>query len=182
MLSTMILRRCALVLSIVSAACMTHRAETADSLGAGVLVRVTRSCQPSRPHEVCPRYSGALVSIDDDTLRLQPGRDDLVETLPAAEVARLEVRRGSQNVILLGVVIGMVGGMVIGGAATTSDCSNDGGSLPCFPPGFDYGALAGAVAGGVVGALIHPDRWSRVAWPPASSPRAAPPQEPSSPP
>jgi hypothetical protein len=147
-------------------------------------VRVTRACQPSRPHEVCPRYSGALVSIDDDSLRLRPTRDSLVETLPAAEVTRLEVRRGSRNVILLGAVMGMVGGAAIGGLATAadSDCADYSGSLPCYPSGVPYGMLVGAVAGGVVGALIHPDRWLRVAWPRASSLRAAPPQGPGSPP
>ena len=46
------------------------------------------------------------------------------------------------------------------------ECSDNKGTLPCFPSGFGYGALAGAFAGGVVGALIHPDRWSRVVWPP----------------
>lgn len=153
-------------LAVGSTACALHRAEPISALSPGALVRVTKACQPPRRHETCPRYLGELVSIDQDTLKLRPGSDSLIQALAAAEVARVERRIGRQNVVLLGVGLGMVAGALIGGVLTMSECSDYEGSLPCFPSGFGYGALAGALAGGVVGALIHPDRWSRVAWPP----------------
>jgi hypothetical protein len=156
----------ALGLTIASTGCVLHRAEPASALSPGAVVRVTRLCPPPRHHERCPRYLGELVSIDGDTLKLRSRSDSLVQALQAADVTRVEMRRGRRSVVLLGVGLGMVTGAVIGGVATMSDCPNNEGSLPCFPSGFGYGALAGAVAGGVVGALIHPDKWSRVAWPP----------------
>jgi hypothetical protein len=153
-------------LAVGGTGCALHRTETISSLSAGAMVRVTRACPPPRHHEICPRYVGELVSIDRDTLKLRPSSDSIVQALAAADVTRLERRAGRQNVILLGVGLGMVGGMLIGGVATMSECSSNEGSMPCFPSGFGYGALVGALTGGVVGALIHPDRWSRVAWPP----------------
>jgi hypothetical protein len=156
----------ALGLTVGNIGCALHGAEPISALSPGAMVRVTRVCPPPRQHQICPRYLGELVSIDGDTLKLRVRSDSLIQSLAAAGVARVERHRGRQNVVLLGVGLGMVAGAVIGGVATMSECSDNKGSLPCFPSGFGYGALAGALAGGVVGALIHPDHWSRVAWPP----------------
>jgi hypothetical protein len=153
-------------IALGGAACALHRQEPASSLIPGAVLRVTRACPPARHHEVCPRYQGTLVSIDRDTLKLVSSPDSLLQALGADDVARLERRSGRQNVILLGAALGMTAGMIIGSAATWSDCSDYTGSWACFPSGLPYGLLAGAAAGGAVGALVHPDKWSRVAWPP----------------
>jgi hypothetical protein len=128
---------------------------------------VTRTCPPARHHEICPRYQGTLVSIDRDTLVLRSSPDSLLQVLAAGEVSRLERLRGKRNLILPGVLLGLNAGFLIGLVATGSECSDYTGSLPCVGSGAPYGMLAGAVAGGVIGASIHPDNWSRVAWPPS---------------
>ena len=149
-----------------STACALHRAEPISALSPGAMVRVTRVCPAPRQHEICPRYLGELVSIDRDTLKLRQGSDSLIQALAAAEVTRLERHGGRQNVVLPGIGLGMTAGLLIGGVATASECSDNTSTLPCYPSGTGYGALVGAIVGGVVGAMIHPDRWSRVAWPP----------------
>lgn len=156
----------AVVIALGGTACALHRQEPIGALSPGAVLRVTRTCPPARHHETCPRYQGTLVSIDRDTLKLASSSDSLLQALGADDVARLERRSGRRNVILLGAALGMTAGMIIGSAATWSDCSDYEGSWACVPSGLPYGMLAGAVTGGAIGALIHPDKWSRVAWPP----------------
>jgi hypothetical protein len=153
------------VIAQAGTACAIHRQEPVGSLSPGAVIRVTRICPPARHHEVCPRYRGTLVSIDRDTVTLRSSPDSVIRTLAASEVSRLERHSGRQNVTLLGVALGLNTGFLIGWAVTSSECSDYEGSWLCVGSGAPYGILAGALIGGVVGALIHPDKWSRVAWP-----------------
>lgn len=146
--------------------CALHRQEPVSALSPGAVVRVTRVCPPARRHETCPRYQGTFVSIDRDTLKLRSSQDSLLHTLAAGEVSRLERRSGTQKLVLPGILFGFNAGFLVGLIATSSECSDNTGSLPCVGSGAPYGMLIGALAGGVVGALVHPDKWSRVAWPP----------------
>lgn len=130
------------VIALGSTACALHRQEPVSALSPGAVLRVTRACPPARHHEICPRYQGTLVSIDRDTLKLRSSPGGPIQALAASDVSRLERRSGKRNLILLGALVGLNAGFLIGWAATS-----------------------GALAGGVVGALVHPDRWSRIAWP-----------------
>lgn len=144
---------------------MVTEAAEVSALSPGAVLRVTRACPPARHHEICPRYQGTLVSIDRDTLKLRSSPGGPIQALAASDVSRLERRSGKRNLILLGALVGLNAGFLIGWAATSSECSDYTGSLACVGSGAPYGMLAGALAGGVVGALVHPDRWSRIAWP-----------------
>lgn len=153
------------VIALGSTACALHRQEPVSALSPGAVLRVTRACPPARHHEICPRYQGTLVSIDRDTLKLRSSPGGPIQALAASDVSRLERRSGKRNLILLGALVGLNAGFLIGWAATSSECSDYTGSLACVGSGAPYGMLAGALAGGAVGALVHPDRWSRIAWP-----------------
>lgn len=153
------------VIALESTACALHRQEPVSALSPGAVLRVTRACPPARHHEICPRYQGTLVSIDRDTLKLRSSPGGPIQALAASDVSRLERRSGKRNLILLGALVGLNAGFLIGWAATSSECSDYTGSLACVGSGAPYGMLAGALAGGAVGALVHPDRWSRIAWP-----------------
>ena len=156
----------AVPIALGSTACALHRQEPISQLSPGAVLRVTRACPPARHHEICPRHQGTLVSIDPDTLKLRTSPDSVIQALAAGEVSRLERHNGTQNLVLLGAFLGFNAGFLIGAVATSSECSDYQGSLPCMGSGAPYGMLIGALAGGVVGALLHPARWSRVAWPP----------------
>jgi hypothetical protein len=91
----------------------------------------------------------------------------VIKALALDEVSGLERRSGKHHLILAGAIVGMNAGFVIGAAATASECNDYRGSWACVGSGAPYGMLVGAVAGGAIGAMVHPDKWSRVAWPPS---------------
>lgn len=129
------------------------RAALIRTLAPGDLVRVTAAAG---------RYQGTVERVTPDTLVVTaPGRSDAI---PRAEVRRLDRFIGRSprgRAILLGAGGGLVGGTLLGLAASHrvgSDCGDLDGCDPSERDGVIQGALVaeGAVIGALVGAMVGP--------------------------
>jgi len=153
---------------VVLLAAAGAQAEESAGLREGARVRasIKKVSQPAGASNL-RRLTGALVGIDDSTLRLETSRDEPPVVVARQDVAKVEVsvrrsRRGKGALIGLGV--GAVAGLVLMAAGNSGGCSRE----PCIVDfsGPEYYAgsalLLGAVGAGI-GALVAPgEKWETV--------------------
>ena len=151
------------------------------------------SAQPARPPSAGVLAVGARVRLTpanrspqfpDGARRIGvlrgAARDSLVvlwadggeETLPVAEVRRLDVSRGRQRAVWQGLAIGLAAGAgtgaIIGAASYTDDGCGEFGCLVDFGRNFHagigaaIGGAAGVLVGGTIGAVGRWERWRRL--------------------
>jgi hypothetical protein len=166
-------RRFVSMLSLLLMAPTVAAAQARASLVKGQRVRVTSRCEivggsvPACPTPGTPwphewTYSGELVALDADTLRIRRQSNEVAFAIPTASIAGLAYRAGTKGNAWRGAFIGLLGGALLGGVigSTTEWCI-----LSCSPAtglGVAIGAPAGLLLGSVIGTLIRSDRWQTV--------------------
>lgn len=140
------------------------------TLPAGSTVRVQTTLAPGS------WVKGVLASADSASISLVPegasplGANQL--RLPAASVARFELKTGTKRQWLIGLGIGAVAGL-LGGLLVEVDevkCQYDADYVCSRGEALAYGALGGGVLGAGIGALVKTDRWTPVALDALASP------------
>lgn len=123
----------------------------------GRRVRVTTSASEER------HWTGTLISVDGDSVRLVSAEDRLVVALPIAKVLRMEQSRRKRSNAGRGAVIGaLVGGgtgLILGLIASSEEDS-----FYEIGPGEVVGVTAllaavGAGGGALIGSMSHRDQW-----------------------
>ncbi len=123
----------------------------------GDLVRITA------PDLGINKYTGVLGAVDRDTLTVGRTRVAL------ASVARLDVRWGRKDHVVMGGLIGFVAGAAVGGVIGYAGGDDPPASCFMFCTAGDKARVsgvllggAGAVVGLIAGAFIKSDRWKEV--------------------
>lgn len=156
------MRLVALVVVAVGAICDSACAQSAMTLGwpaPGSHIRLESSVGRTRQY-------GTFVTVSNDSIVFIPEDFDFRIALPTSEVAKMEVARGSDRHVWLGIGLGFLVGGGTAALATAATWKDPGGD-------FDFGrwgdaaivgvpaGILGAIIGGVIGA-IPMDKWLRV--------------------
>jgi len=106
------------------------------------------------------RVTGALLSQDADSVRLQPDRGDAGGAVAQSRISGVEVSAGRHSNAAGGALAGLLGGGIFG-AVLGASCEGDFVCPGAGPAAASLGLL-GAVLGGVVGAFSHHETWQSV--------------------
>jgi len=151
-------------------------AQTPRSLVQGQQVRVVSRCElgpdsvakcpePGMPSRHKWTYSGKLLALEGDTMRIRVRANETALAIPTASITRVAYLDGRRGNTLRGASIGLLSGALIGGLI---------GSTQSFQGSFFFhegqeivvgvilGAPAGFLLGGIVGTLVRSDRWLAV--------------------
>ncbi|HSL72525.1 MAG TPA: hypothetical protein VK864_19910 [Longimicrobiales bacterium] len=104
------------------------------------------------------RFSGRLLGLTADSLRLEPAGTDRPQTLALSTLERIEQSEGRNRLLGAGagLAVGGISGLVIARIAAEAQDKTDSGPQAGI-------ILAGAGVGGVIGFLMSPERW-RTIW------------------
>lgn len=143
------LRATPLVLLCCALAASSLQGQAGPATGSRV-----RALAPSVSTE---RLVGTVAAATMDSLLLSVAGGGAVLRLDKAAIESMQVSRGPSRLrwAVLGTGVGMLGGMIIGGAMGSHEDPNGFGGLV----GMIGGAVVGAPVGAVAGALLAPDRW-----------------------
>jgi hypothetical protein len=160
-------RLAAAVVLLLGVPWSTARAQGPETPTAGARIRATIKRDGTE-------WTGELLTLGGDTLRLRPQHRDYAVAIPVSSVARLDVSRGTRPAARKGALIGGLSGMALGmfveamaqrqSSRHDSLVFGDGAAMVLMGV---IGFGAGTVVGLIVGSNTHVDRWERVRLPPA---------------